>query len=45
MNQEINGKYWTCGLAYKSFEIVIYSYNNSNDSGQYYKTMILANLA
>jgi hypothetical protein len=37
-------------LYYKSFTIVIYNHNNTiviydhNDSGQYYKTMIFANL-
>jgi hypothetical protein len=38
-------------MYYKSFTIIIYNLNDSktviydrNDSGQYYKTMILANL-
>jgi hypothetical protein len=42
----------TCGLHYEIFTIIIYNYNDSmiiiynhNDSGQYYKAMILANLA
>ncbi len=42
----------TSGLNYKSFTVVIYNHNDStiviyhrNDSGQYYKTMIVANLA
>jgi hypothetical protein len=42
----------TCGLYYKSFTIIIYDRNDSmiviynhNDSGQYYKNMILANFA
>ncbi len=37
-------KYWqfySCGLYYKSFTIVIY---NRNDNGLYYKTTIVANL-
>jgi hypothetical protein len=42
----------SCGLYYKSFEIITYDRNDSavviydcNDSCQYYKTMIIANLA
>ncbi len=41
-----------CGLYFKSFIIVIYDFNDSmiviydcNDNGQYFKTMIPANLA
>ncbi len=41
-----------CGLYYNSITTVVYDCNDStvaiynrNDSGQYYKTMILANLA
>jgi hypothetical protein len=41
-----------CGLFYKSFTIIIYNRKDSmiiiydrNDSGQYYKTLILDNLA
>ncbi len=35
-------KYYTSGLSYKSFMIIIY---DRNDNGLYYKTTIVANLA